>query len=296
MDDEQLLTFITVYELSNYSRTANHLNLTQPAVTARIQKLEIELGCKLFSRDGKKILLTEAGVALLPYARKILSYTNEARQLIKLTQTPTLTIGLSPAISVSIVLQVLSLLQEKNEFLFDIVEAEDSIEVSKKIGEGVIDIGLIRDVIPFTNLEAKFIYHEKLVFIVGKEHPLAVKAEIYKEDLINQMMICYRRDTPIWKKIDEKLVGVKNLKRTEVGGFEMIKNMGQNNWGFSIVPELALSRNKIELNKYFRIIPFPEYEDLTFNVTGIYKKESPKLEKLLLFLHYFETTLKAAKG
>ncbi|MCQ6282407.1 LysR family transcriptional regulator [Bacillus sp. EB600] len=296
MDDEQLLTFITVYELSNYSRTANHLNLTQPAVTARIQKLEIELGCKLFNRDGKKILLTEAGRALLPYARKILSYTNEARQLIKLTQTPTLTIGLSPAISVSIVLQVLSLLQEKNEFLFDIVEAEDSIEVSKKIDDGVIDIGLIRDVVPFTNLEAKFIYHEKLVFIVGKEHPLAEKNEINKEDLSNQMMICYRRDTPIWKKIDERLVGIKNLQRTEVGGFEMIKNMVKNNWGFSIIPELALSRNTIELNENFRIIPFPEYEDLTFNVTGIYKKESPKLEKLLLFLHYFEATLKMAKG
>ena len=55
MDDEQLLTFMTVIELNNYSRTAEHLNLTQPAVTSRIQKLEIELGCKLFYRDGKKI-------------------------------------------------------------------------------------------------------------------------------------------------------------------------------------------------------------------------------------------------
>ncbi|MCM2534965.1 LysR family transcriptional regulator [Neobacillus pocheonensis] len=50
MDDEQLLTFITVFELNNYSRTADHLNLTQPAVTARIQKLENELDCKLFYR------------------------------------------------------------------------------------------------------------------------------------------------------------------------------------------------------------------------------------------------------
>jgi DNA-binding transcriptional LysR family regulator len=113
-----------------------------------------------------------------------------------------------------------------------------------------------------------------------------------KEDLINQTMICYQRDTPIWKKIDEKLVGVKNIKRIEAGGFEMIKNMVKNNWGFSIVPELAQSRNSVELKDYFCIIPFPEYQDLTYNVTGIYKKESPNLEKLLLFLNTFETALK----
>ena len=87
MDNEQLLTFITVFELNNYSRTADHLNLTQPAVTARIQKLEIELGCKLFSRDGKKIILTEAGRILLPFARKILSYMNEAKQTIDLLKS-----------------------------------------------------------------------------------------------------------------------------------------------------------------------------------------------------------------
>jgi DNA-binding transcriptional LysR family regulator len=55
------------------------------------------------------------------------------------------------------------------------VEAKDSIEVTKSIEEGVIDIGIVRDVIPFTNLESKLIYHEKLVFIVGKNHPLSEK-------------------------------------------------------------------------------------------------------------------------
>jgi DNA-binding transcriptional LysR family regulator len=110
MDDEQLLTFISVYDLRSYSQAANSLNLTQPAVTARIQKLEMELGCKLFYRDGKKILVTEEGKVLLPYAQKMLKYTMEAKQMIKRLQTPTITIGLSPGISVSTILQVLSLL------------------------------------------------------------------------------------------------------------------------------------------------------------------------------------------
>lgn len=291
MDNEQLLTFITVHELNNYSRTAEHLNLTQPAVTARIHKLEIELGCKLFYRDGKKIHLTEEGKALLPYARKILNYMNEVKQTIDIMKTPNLKIGLSPAISASIILKALALLREKNQFSFDITEAKDSIEISKMTEEGLIDIGLVRDVIPFPNLESKFLYNEKLVFIVGKEHPLANKSEINKEDLIGQTMICYRRQTSIWQQIDEILVGVKNLQRIEVGGFEMIKSMLKINWGFSIVPELALDSSTINNNGDYCIIPFAEFENLTFNITGVYKKDSPKLANLEMFLHYFETTL-----
>jgi DNA-binding transcriptional LysR family regulator len=293
MDSEQLLTFLAVNELNNFSRTADHLNLTQPAVTSRIQKLEIELGCKLFYRGGKKISLTKEGTTILTYARKILSYMDEAKQTIENMKTPTLTIGLSPAIPVSIILETLSLLRKNDELSFNLVEAKDSIEVSKMVQEGLIDIGLVRDVIPITNLESKYTYHEKLAFIVGKNHPLAANAEINKNDLINQTMICYRRET--WRKIDEKLVGVKNLKRIKVSGFEMALSMIKNNWGFSVVPELILANDLNKPNKDICIIPFADFEDLTFNVVGIYKKKTPKLEKLLLFLCFFETTLKNLK-
>lgn len=292
MDNEQLLTFINVSDLKNYSRAAEHLNLTQPAVTARIQKLELELNCRLFLRDGKKISLTEEGLALLPFAQKIVNYMNEAKQAIDTLKIPSLTIGLSPAISVSVLFQVLSLLREKNQFLFDIVEAEDSTEIAKMVTEGRVDIGLVRNVVPFADLESKYLFREKYKFIVGKNHELAAKPVISLKDLIGQTMICYRRQTPIAVKIDEKLVGVEKLKRIEVGGFEMVKFMVKNNWGFSIISELALGNDKEHVPNQLRVIPFPEFNDLTFHITGIYKKDSPKLENLQLFLDYFESTLK----
>ncbi|MCQ6276119.1 LysR family transcriptional regulator [Bacillus sp. V3B] len=295
MDNEQLLTFMTVHEFNNYSRTAEQLNLTQPAVTARIQKLEMELNCKLFYRDGKKILLTEEGNALLPFARKIVNYMNEAKQTIDLLKTPSLKIGLSPAISSFVVLQVLSLLREKHKLSVDIIEADDSFEIAKMIFEGMIDIGIVRDVIPFTNVQSEYLFVEKLVFIAGKDHPLATKSEVKKDDLIGQTMVCYRRETPIAQTIDERLVGVENLHRIEVGSFEMIKLMVKNNWGFSILPELALGNETTTPQEDFCIIPFAEIENLTFNLTGIHKKDSPKLENLQLFLQYFENTLKTIK-
>lgn len=292
MDNEQLLTFITVSDLKNYSRAAEHLNLTQPAVTARIQKLELELNCRLFLRDGKKISLTEEGTSLLPIAQKIVNYMNEAKQAIDTMKIPSLTIGLSPAISVSVLFQALSVLHERNQFLFDIVEAEDTVEIAKMVTEGRIDIGLVRNVVPFPELESKYLFREKYKFIVGKNHVLASKSVISMKDLIGQTMICYRRQTPIAVKIDEKLVGVEKLKHIEVGGFEMIKFMVKNNWGFSIISELALGNDKEDASYQLKMIPFPEFEDLTFQITGIYKKDSPKLENLQLFLDCFENTLK----
>ena len=292
LDNEQLLTFLAVYECNNYSRAADQLNVTQPAVTARINKLELELDCKLFNRDGKKITLTEAGTAFLPFAKKILSYIEEAKHTIDFLKTPTLTIGLSPAFSVSLILQLLSILRENTEVSIDIVEAIDSFEILDMISNGIIDIGLVRDVIPLTNLQYKFLFQENLLFIVGKEHPLVEKTEITMEDLHNQTMICYRRDTPIWSRIDEKLVGVHNLNRIEVGSFEMVKQMVKKNWGFSIIPELTLGNDLASIQNDFSIIPFAEFKNLTFHVTGIYKNNSPKVENIQLFLHYFESTLK----
>jgi DNA-binding transcriptional LysR family regulator len=292
LDNEQLLTFLTVSDLKNYSRAAEYLNLTQPAVTARIQKLELELNCSLFLRDGKKISLTDEGTALLSFAQKIVNYMNEAKQAINTLKIPSLTIGLSPAISVSVLFQVLSLLREKNQFLFDIVEAEDSIEIAKMVTEGRIDIGLARNVVPFPDLESKYLFREKYKFVVGKNHVLASKLIISLKDLIGQTMICYRRQTPIAVKIDEKLVGVEKLKRIEVGGFEMVKFMVKNNWGFGIISELALGNDKEDVPNQVKIIPFPEFNDFTFHITGIYKKDSPKLENLQLFLDCFESTLK----
>ena len=109
-------------------------------------------------------------------------------------------------------------------------------------------------------------------------------------------MICYRRQTPIAVKIDEKLVGVENLQRIEVGGFEMVKLMVKNNWGFSgIIPELALGTNTDAIEQDYEVIPFPEFDNLIFDVTGIYKNDSPKLDNLYLFLQYFETTLKTLR-
>ena len=72
MDFAALKAFIAVAETGSFSAAAGRLFLTQPAVSKRIAALENELDARLFDRIGRTVALTEAGVALLPRAQKLL--------------------------------------------------------------------------------------------------------------------------------------------------------------------------------------------------------------------------------
>ena len=71
MDINNLIAFIEVAEKKSFSRSAESLNLTQPAVSKRVAALETELSTRLFDRIGRTVHLTEAGRMLLPSARQI---------------------------------------------------------------------------------------------------------------------------------------------------------------------------------------------------------------------------------
>src|SRR5574337_1050781 len=89
MDYDQLASFLEVAKLNSFSRAAEKIYRTQPAISAQVRLLEQECGEKLFDRSGKKVTLTPAGEILKKYAEKILGMQKEALQAIaELNQTP----------------------------------------------------------------------------------------------------------------------------------------------------------------------------------------------------------------
>lgn len=83
MDIETLRAFLTVAQLQSFSKAADSLHLTQPAVSKRVASLEQAAGAQLFDRVGRQILLTEAGRVLLPRAEAILAQLAEARRALR---------------------------------------------------------------------------------------------------------------------------------------------------------------------------------------------------------------------
>src|SRR2546423_14761900 len=98
----QLEAFSEVARLGNVSRAAETLSVTQPALTARLQGLEGDLGVDLFVRGARGMTLTDAGRALLPHAQRVLAQVVEGRKAVQELQSGKvgeLLIGAAPAVS-----------------------------------------------------------------------------------------------------------------------------------------------------------------------------------------------------
>src|ERR1051325_9366956 len=80
MDLREVRTFVTVADLGTVSRAAQHLHITQPALSRQIANLEDELGLRLFDRVGRRLLLTSAAAQLLKECRGLLSYSRAPRE------------------------------------------------------------------------------------------------------------------------------------------------------------------------------------------------------------------------
>ena len=88
MDYDQLASFLEVARLQSFSRAAEKIYRTQPAISAQIRLLEQECGERLFNRSGKRVQLTPAGEILQRYAQKIIDLHRDALQAIaELNQT-----------------------------------------------------------------------------------------------------------------------------------------------------------------------------------------------------------------
>src|ERR1700737_2683934 len=77
MDRQQLVTFERIVREGSFNRTARALDVSQAAISGRIQALEAEIGGPLFVGGGRRVTLTEAGEAFLPYARRALAVLAE---------------------------------------------------------------------------------------------------------------------------------------------------------------------------------------------------------------------------
>src|SRR6184192_4180259 len=81
IDLHKLRVFITVARLSSFTRAADYLHMTQPTVSQQLATLEVQFGTQLIERDTRRLRLTAAGEALLPYAEKLLALSNETYEI-----------------------------------------------------------------------------------------------------------------------------------------------------------------------------------------------------------------------
>jgi LysR family transcriptional regulator, low CO2-responsive transcriptional regulator len=192
MDYDQLGSFLEVAKLQSFSRAAEKLFRTQPAISAQVRLLEQECGEKLFDRSGKKVLLTPAGEILYRYAEKLLNLQKEALQAIaELNQTPRgkLYIGANEATCLYVLPKTFARFKQLYPLVSISIYRNFSHKILQKVQEGAVDLGIVTLPLTANNLEVLRVFRDEVQVVVPKSHPLAKNRKATVEEISHHPLI-----------------------------------------------------------------------------------------------------------
>jgi DNA-binding transcriptional LysR family regulator len=189
MDQPQLITFETIVSEGSFSRAALVLDVSQAAISGRIQALERELGTPLFLRGGRRVTLTEAGETFLPYARRalaVLAEGVEAASEARSGQHGRVTIGAVDSISDGLLVPVVARYRATHPRVRLSVRTGHTPQILRELADGIVRLGLITWGYLTGTVEVEVLarFREPLVAVVAPAHPLARQASVTVAEVI----------------------------------------------------------------------------------------------------------------
>ena len=247
MNTDDLKSFISVAQTGSFSATADALYLTQPAVSKRIASLEEKLGARLFDRIGRRISLTEAGRALLPHARNILTELEDGRRAIANLAQGRLKGSLAMATSHHIGLHRLPQILRAYAARYPDVELDlsflDSEQACRTIERGELELAVIT--LP-SNTRGELthipLWDDPLSLVFSPKHPLPESPRISLPTLSRLPAILPARGSYTRKLIDDAFRTQELTPRVKIAthNLETIKMLVSVGLGWSVLPETML--------------------------------------------------------
>ena len=186
MSDRRLQVFHAVAKHGSFTRAAEHLHMTQPAVTFQIKQLEDHLNARLLERGHGKISLTSTGELVLAYAEQILDLSEELDSRVAELAgelAGKLDIGSIPAIAGYWLPPILERFKRKYPRVLPRVVMGNSRHIEEGVAAREIDIGFIEAATDNPAVEPRVATQEELVVICSPDHPLASHKQLTAHDL-----------------------------------------------------------------------------------------------------------------
>lgn len=192
--DQQLQVFVTVAEKKNFSRAAEELHMTQPAVSQYIRTFEDNLGVRLLERTNKYVRLNQAGDIVYHHAKEIIGlYTKMERLVNDLTNKASgpLTIGASYTFGEYVIPHIIAKMKESYPEIKPSITIGNTAKIADLIMHHQLDVGIVEG--HFKNekqLQTEEFAEDYMVIVASPDHPLARKTkEITVKDLEHQTWI-----------------------------------------------------------------------------------------------------------
>ncbi|MBS1668116.1 MAG: LysR family transcriptional regulator [Bacteroidetes bacterium] len=186
MFDFRLQVFFTVAKRLNFTKAAEELFITQPAVTKHIHELESHFRIKLFDRNGTKIKLTVAGETLFQYAEELSTiYRNLEFEMNSLTQTHSgnLKIGASTTVAQYVLPPVLAAFHKKSRDIKVTLTINNTEQIEQALENKEIELGFIEGKSKKSIIKYTEFVKDEIVLVSHVNNPLARKQSISPEEL-----------------------------------------------------------------------------------------------------------------
>lgn len=254
MDIQSLQAFIQVAEKGSFSRAADELHVTQPAVSKRIASLEDQLNQRLFDRIGRSITLTQAGAALLPRARRLLVDLEDTRRMLA-NLSGEIQGSLILATSHHIGLHRLPPLLKTFTQSFPQVKLDMRFQDSEQAYAGVVagdlELGIVTLApVPDPSLVVVPVWVDQLRFVVARGHPLSRLHSLQLDDLTHHDAVLPGQQT-FTRGIVERVFREQDLELNvtlSTNYMETIKMMVSIGLGWSLLPETLIDESLEVLN------------------------------------------------
>ena len=246
MELRHLTYFVAVAERLNFSRAAEDLHVAQPAISQQVRALEQELGISLFDRVGKRVSLTEAGRALLPHARQILSAVEAARNEIRERGTlkrGTVSLGAPPTVSAHALPTKITAFEQKYPGLDVMLREAGTETLVALVEQGQLDMAIVSiDVLP-PSVESTPFLEETYVLAVGAKHRLCKRKDINIAELSEESFIMFPQGYKLREvtMIACRAAGFEPKVALDGGGMQSALQFVAAGLGVALVPKLALT-------------------------------------------------------
>jgi DNA-binding transcriptional LysR family regulator len=251
-----LETFAQAAEFGSFTAAARRLNLTQAAVSQRIQALEQVVSVPLFERQSGHVSLTEAGHCLYGYAQRIMALHREALQQVAGRQAPLageLSLAASSVPGEHLLPDLLSAFRERHPHVQVRATVGDSRQVLRQMEQGKAQLGLVGGKTDNPHLEFRCFAHDELVVIVPAGHAWQRRKRVSLQQLRREPLIVREAGSGsrwcLERALAETGTNLRDLNVIlELGSNEAIKEAVQRGLGLAVLSTQAV-RDEVEASK-----------------------------------------------
>ncbi len=246
MDFYQLRSFCEIARQGSFTRAADKLFLTQPALSLQVKALEEELGEALFERVPNRLRLTVAGELLCGHAQAVLARLEVARGEISALRQELrgrLVMATSDTNCTYVLPRVLQAFREKYPQVEIEIRNKMSPEVARLVLDHEVDLGLVTLPVKHRDLVAEELFARQDVMICPPGHPLATKKKVRLQEVLKYPLLALEQGSTSRRFLEEACRQEQLELHTimDLGSIEVLKRFVEIGMGLALVPQVAVA-------------------------------------------------------